>query len=331
MRVFLTGATGLVGSHVAERLRDEGHDVMALVRAGSDTGFLESIGAELHVGDITEAESMTGAMAGCDGLVHSAAVVVGRVPWERYLELNVKATERVLEAAAAAGLRRAVHVSSVAVYGGAGVMRRAPVTEDTPLDLPLSDTEFYARSKRLAEEAAWRFQREGRLEVVVARPALVYGERDRVAVPRLVRALSFPVVPLVGGGRSRLPMVYAGNAASAIVRMLLSARAPGRAYNLATDFPITQRDIFHLFSKQLGRRPLFVWVPYKAMLSLAWMFERITQAVSNRPPFVNRRNVSFIGGGNPFDSSRAREELAWKPEVSHEEGVRRAVDWYLAS
>ncbi len=325
MRVFITGASGLLGSHVAERLRSEGQDVVALVRQTSDTSFLDSIGVKLREAPLTDVDALAGAIADSDAVVHAAAIVVADATWQTYREVNVGGTMAVLEAAVRAGARRVVHVSSVAVYGGAEVAGLAPVTEDMPLDLPLADGEFYARSKRLAEEAAWRFQREGSLEVSVVRPALMYGERDRVAIPRLLRVLNSPLVPLVGGGQSELPLVHAANVADAIFLALTSERAAGEAFNLATDFPITQRQLFELLARQLGKRPVFVPVPYIAVYGLAAAVESLTRLLSDRPPFLNRRNVSFMGAGNPFDSSRAREVLGWKPRLGHEEGVQRSL------
>ncbi len=329
MKVFLTGGTGLVGSHVAERLVREGHAVRALVRAGADDGFLRSLGVEICSGDVARAETLRPALLGCDALVHAAAIVVSGAPWEDYRRVNVTGTENVLSAAAEQGVGRAVHVSTVAVYGGAEVARRGRVDEDAPRDRPLPPGEFYARTKRQAEDVAWRFQREGRLQISVVRPDVIYGERDRVVIPRLARFLSSPLVFTIGLGRKQLPLVYAGNVAQGILLALTSDRAPGRAYNLADDFPITQREFFSLVAENLDLRRTFVPVPYAFAYGLAWGVEQLARLQhGGRPPVMSRRNVAFLGRGNPFVSERARTELGWEPEVGHEQGVRRAVGWY---
>ncbi len=297
MKVFLTGGTGLVGSHVAERLLGEGHDVRALVRATGDASHLREVGAQLKEGDITRPESLAGALQGCEALVHAAAAVTVEAAWEVYREVNVEGTENVLRAAVEQGVRRAVHVSTVAVYGG-------------------------------AEEVAWRFHREGQLELSIVRPDVVYGERDRAALPRLARYASLPVVFTVGDGLSELPLVYAGNVAKGIVRALSSSHAAGRVYNLATDFPISQRELFELLAEELGRRPRFVPLPVGLATGAAWGIERLARLRGLQRPVVSRRHIAFMGRGNPFVSERAREELPWEPEVGHAEGVRRAVEWY---
>lgn len=330
MRILITGATGLLGSHVAERLRTAGADVVALVRNRSDTRHLESIGVELRRGDLTRPESLRSAVRGCTGLVHSAAIIVAGVPWDEYRRVNARATADLLRAAAAAGVARAVHISSVAVYGGAEVAHRAPVDEDDPLDIEQAEGEFYARSKRQADAIAREFQRRGDLEVAVLRPALLYGERDRVVIPRLMKLFKLPVVPLVGRGEAELPLAYAGNAADAVRLALEHSRAAGGTFNLASDFPITQRRLFSLLAWELGRRRLFAPIPRALLAGLARTLEATTGLFTDRPPFLNRRNVSFMGAGNPFDSSRARDLLGWEPRVPHEEAVARSVRWFLS-
>ncbi len=268
-------------------------------------------------------------MRDCEWLVHSAAAVTIDASWEVYHRVNVDGTANVLSAAAGQGVRRALHVSTVAVYGGAEVARRHRVDESTPTDSPLKPEEFYGRSKRGAEEVARRFQREGTLDVTVVRPDVVYGERDRAALPRLARYASLPVVLLVGDGRSELPLVYAGNVAEGIVRALASPRASGRTYNLTNDFPVTQRQFFELLAGNLGRRPRFVPIPVAVATGLAGGVEALTRLRGRRRPVVSRRHIAFMGHGNPFVSERAKGELGWEPEVGHPEGVRRAIEWYL--
>src|SRR5690606_9031764 len=117
MRVFLTGGTGLVGSYVASRLREQGHEVVALVRRESDARLLEPSGAARVEGDVCgPVERLAAAMAGCDAVVHAAALVFTRGGSAAFGRVNVEGTERVL------------HVSSIAVYGRQG--DRAVLGED---------------------------------------------------------------------------------------------------------------------------------------------------------------------------------------------------------
>lgn len=172
MRVFLTGGTGLIGSHIAERLRARGDEVVALRREDSDTRFLEQHGCTVVRGDVRDPhDELAVHMAGCDALVH------GSESWPRVRAVNVEGTTHVLRAVSAAGVPAAVYLSSVAVYGRTW----GPVDEDTPIDSPLRPGDLYARSKREAEAAAHREAKStlGGVRLTILRLAAVYGERDR--------------------------------------------------------------------------------------------------------------------------------------------------------
>lgn len=330
MRVFLTGGTGLIGSHVAGALLECGHTVRALVREGSDDRYLRGLGAEIRSGDVTHPNSLQDALVGCDAIVHAAALVVSEADAERYRAVNVIGTRNVLETAARQTVSRAVHVSSVAVYGGAGALRDGAIDESAPRDTPLPAGEVYARSKREAEEVVWELERSGRLEVVVVRPDVVYGERDRAVIPRVVRFVRSPLAFTIRSGRRELPVVYAGNVADGIVRALEAPDAAGRAYNLTTDFPITQREFFEGIARELGQTPRFLPIPYSVAYGLAWAAEFVAALRGGPAPALTRRRVAFFRAGNPYVSRRARDELGWQPRVPHVEGIRRAVRWYLA-
>ena len=183
MTVLVTGGSGLVGSHVIEALRSRGTSVRALVRPASRAA-VERLGADAVPGDVTDPAAWRAAALGVRGIVHAAAVVQRRCSWERYLAVNVEGTRLATLAADTAGARL-VHISSVAVYGGSGAYGIDPERrgEDSPF-LPIVESDFYARSKRMAE-ALVREAAGGGLSTVALRPNVVYGERDRLFTPRL--------------------------------------------------------------------------------------------------------------------------------------------------
>ncbi|MGK7312074.1 MAG: NAD-dependent epimerase/dehydratase family protein, partial [Candidatus Longimicrobiales bacterium M2_2A_002] len=255
MRIFLTGGTGFIGSHVAERLRGRGHSVVALVRETSDTGQLESLGCDMVVGDVmAPAGELAGLMRGADAVVHAAAKVFESGGRDAYIRLNVAGTENVLRAAGRAA-PRVVHLSSVAVYAGLSMDR--PLTEDRWTDADPRRQAPYAASKHLSERAAWRLHDQGAIRLTTVRPSVVYGERDRAATPVIVGFVGRKIVPLVGGGRTTLPLVYADNVARGVVEALLRDSAIGRAYNLARDLPITGRELVDRVADALDLSP---WV-----------------------------------------------------------------------
>src|SRR4051812_36588120 len=148
---LVTGATGLVGHHVVERLRREGWHVRAFVRDAARAGALSRAGVELATGDTLEPSGFARAARGCDVVFHTAAAVTTGGGWEAFRRPNVEGTRNAI-AAAALAKARLVHVSSVAVYGGTERYRAGGgrTDEDTPL-ADLSPDAFYARSKRESE------------------------------------------------------------------------------------------------------------------------------------------------------------------------------------
>ncbi|MFP4624539.1 MAG: NAD-dependent epimerase/dehydratase family protein, partial [Gemmatimonadota bacterium] len=324
--VFLTGGTGVIGSHVAERLRRRGDAVVALVRPSSDARHLEALGCELAVGDLADPpEALAARVRGADAVVHAAAKVFQAGSRAEYLRVNVEGTERMLAAAARAG-PRFVHLSSVAVY--AGLPMDAPLTEDRWTEADPARQNRYAASKHLSERAAWRAHEAGDVRLTTVRPSVVYGERDRSATPVLVRYASLPIVPLVDGGRHTLPVVYAGNVARGVVAALDRPDSVGRAYNLALDAPVTGRELAELIARGLGRRLRTVSVPATPLRSLATAIDAAARAIPGlRPPDL-RRAARSLAVDNPYDSARARLELGWSGLVPHAEGVRRTMAWW---
>lgn len=326
MRVYLTGGTGLVGSHVAERLRARGDDVVALVRPSSDVAHLVSVGAGLVEGDLLDA---AGAHAGrakeCDAVVHAGAVVFTRAPAETFRRVNVEGTASVLSGAAAAGVRRVVHVSSIAVYGGEA--RRAPLREESWLADEIPPSAAYARSKRGAERTAWALAATAGLELTTVRPGVIYGERDRAFAPILAKLVRMPLLPLPGGGTARLAVVYAGSVAAGILATLDRPAAVGRAFNMAADTNVSVRELVERFAAALGRGPRLVTVPGRPIRVVAEGLEALMRVFAGAHAPRLSRGVRRLLEDHPYDDSRAREELGWGAEVPLEEAVRRTAAW----
>lgn len=325
MRIYLTGGTGLVGSHVAEQLRARGDEVVCLQRPTSDTSFLDDIGCVVVEGNVRdEIDTLAEAMEGCDAVVHGAALVYAGSTWPRIRAVNVQGTEHVLRAAARAGLRRAVHLSSIAVYGTPE--EGETVDEESPMDTPIPPGDLYARSKRESEAVARAVAEEERLDVTILRPAVVYGERDRMLAPRLAGLARSPVVPLLGSGENTLPVVYAGNVADAVITALDADRAGG-VYNVAQDRPLTQQELVCGLMKALGRSPRVVRVPAPAVAAVARLCESLGLAVPGAGDLSVARVARLSLQDNPYRSERIRRELGWAPPFTHEEGLARTAAW----
>jgi UDP-glucose 4-epimerase len=263
-------------------------------------------------------------MAGCDAVVHAAASVYAKLPWDRLHELNVGGTGRVFLGAVGAGVLRGVHISSVAVYSGLS----GPVDEDTAESSVAAPRGAYGRSKREAEEAVRHVARESELRVALLRPPVVYGERDRLFTPRLARVLRLPVHPILGGGRTPMPTVYAGNLAAA-VRSALSADFQGgtRAFNVSGDHPAGQRALLGGLARHLGLPFRPVGIPGFLVRGGARLGDIFGRRVPGLADLRFRRVAEVAMGPDPYRSERARSELGWEPPFSLEEALARTAGW----
>jgi nucleoside-diphosphate-sugar epimerase len=325
---LVTGATGLVGSHIVERLLADGWNVRGLARTRPPATEFGSRGLEWRIGDVGDARAFSDAAAGCDAIFHCVAVITSSRAWEDYRRVNVGGTENAIAAAAASGARL-LHLSSVAVYGGARYRSAGLKTdEDTPLDPPAVRA-FYARSKRESEELVMAAHRSNRIWATAVRPCVIYGPRDRQFVPRIARALRFGYAPVVAGGRSILSVVHAANVADGAVRAVLSASAGGRAYNLANDEPVSVAEFFRLAGDGLQRGIRLVNVPLGAARVLSGAAHVGAVLAGGRMSGFSRVALNFVTRDNPFSSDRARRELGWTVRVHPQEGVPEAFRWWM--
>jgi 2-alkyl-3-oxoalkanoate reductase len=321
--LFLTGATGLVGSHVAALFRERGWNIRAFVRPRADLRFLEGLGCEFVLGDLLRPETLRGAARDCDAMLHAAALVAAPAVWEGYRRVNVEGTSLVLEECLRSGCPRFLHVSSVAVYGPPGAHPSLPIDEDAAVDLPLEPRAHYERSKRMAESIVQRASETG---WTILRPAVVMGERDRNFTPRIAELAGHRLLPTVGRGDNPIPVVYAGNVAEACWLALTRPEARCRIYNVGDDGELTQRQ---LLSEAAPEGALLVPLPRRVLEAfVAGMGRMATGGPDSRAPLLTPRRMWFAGRPNPFQSARIREELGWRPALPALEGWRRALAWH---
>lgn len=319
--IYLTGGTGLLGLHIIDELRDQGERVVALARSDHAAATLSRRGAEPREGEVTDRVGWERLVDG-RAIVHAAAVIAGPAHWSEYERVNVGGTRLAVETA----LRLAVpliHISSVAVYGdGAGDRAPGTVAEDHPTG-SRSGGEYYARSKRLAEDAVQEGMARG-LRAVLLRPCVVYGEGDRLFLPNVVRFARLGLFPLVGSGTEPLAIVEARNVAAAVTAALRCRDGWGRAYNIANDDEITGEDFVAALAEGLGRRIRSIRIPVPLAATLAGGADLLRSLGRSRAPGF-RSAVRFLRGGNPFTSDAARARLGWRPRRRHREILPRVV------
>ena len=178
---LVTGATGLLGSHIVEQLVKRGRPVRALVRRNSDTSWLQTQGVELAYGDVTDKASLGKAVQGVDCVYHAAARVGDWGPWEEFVEISINGTRNVLDVVRDAKIKRLVHISSLSAYGHPNQEGQV-VDESAPLGVNVNKWSYYTRAKVEAEKMAMDYFRKYNLPVTIVRPSWMYGPRDRATL-----------------------------------------------------------------------------------------------------------------------------------------------------
>ncbi len=326
---LITGATGLLGSHIAEQLVAAGQRVRVLVRGNSDTKFMDSLGVEKVPGDVTDAASLAAAFDGVERVYHAAAQVGDWGPWERYVAVTIQGTANMLAAAKKARVKRFLQVSSISAYGhpdGAGLV----LDETAPLGVSLHKWSYYSRAKVEAEKLAWAAHNAGDVPVTVVKPSWLYGPRDRASMPRLIRAIRAGKAKLIGDGTNRLNLTHAANEAEGCILAATTEKALGQNYNLSNDGVITQGEYFNAIAAAIGAKPVTRTVPYKVARTAAFVFELFGHLFAcKKPPLVTRYAVWLMGRRCFFSCEKARRELNWQPRIGYEKGIAEAVAWCL--
>jgi nucleoside-diphosphate-sugar epimerase len=327
---LITGATGLLGSHIAERLVAQGDRVRTLVRPTSDTAYLESLGVELVTGDLTDTAACTRAVEGVDIVYHSAAKVGDWGPWPEFQSGVIDATANLARAAAKARVERFLHISSTSAYGHPEEGGE-PIDESATLGQNLwRFWDYYTQSKVEAERVLWGLAEARGLRLTVIRPSWLYGERDRTTTARLVTRLQQRSVRLVGPGDNPMSAVYAGVVADAAILAVRDPGSVGEAYNITDQGRITQRDYLNLFAEACGAPTVTRRLPCGLVWSAATLLEahgRFTHRA--RPPLISRYAAWLMGRRLSYSTNKARTRLGWSPALSYRESIARTVQWYL--
>ena len=324
---LITGGTGMLGSHIAERLVSRGHRVRALVRAGSDHGFLKKLGVELLTGNLTEPADCVRAVAGVETVYHSAAKVGDWGPWQEFQTGCIDATRNLAEAAARAKVRRFLHVSSTSAYGHPAE-GGPPIDETAPMGQNMWVWDAYTRSKVESEKILWGLVESQGLSLTVIRPSWLYGERDRTTTARLVERLRGRKVLLIGKGNNPLSAVYVGIVADAAILAANDPGSVGEAYNITNQGPITQREFLNLMAEACAAPPVQRKVPFRVAYNLAFLMETKGRLIrQSRPPWVTRYATWLMGRELVYSTEKARTRLGWTPGLTYRESIFRTVQW----
>lgn len=315
MRALITGAGGFVGRQMVRHLAGQGHTPRALLRRGLLAAGGSGSRIERVRGDVTDPASLRAAAAGCELIFHCAW---GGTTLDDARRVNVDGTRHVIEAAADAGVRRVVHLSTMAVHG-----RSLPpiLTEDAPL---CTSGDPYGVSKAEGERIAFARGRELGVEVVALRPTLVYGPAAPLWLLAYFERVRSGQVLLIDGGRGLANLVYIDDLIAAMWR---AAAAPvaGEAFLVSGAQPITWRDYLGYFAEMCGKAVPPMVPAWRARLAMHWL--RVYATLTNRPRRLQAMDIALMTQRTPVSIDKARRLLAYTPSVDVAQGMLRCERW----
>ena len=315
--IFVTGGTGFLGGALVKRLSDDGHQVRVLARDPARAGYIRDLpGVEIIPGEMTESRSLTNALSGCDLVFHVAAATNGSLAHQRHA--NIEGTRCVVTAAAAQGIHRFVHVSTIAVYG---YSQQGIITEADPMT---PGDEPYSTTKAEAERVVQQIADANRMPYSVIRPAMIYGPRSGMWTEKVFRLATLRPTPWIGDGGGSAYPIYVDDV---IDLMLVLARHPaavGETFNCAPDPSPTWQDFLGGYARLKGYRA-WLGIPFGVVYPVTRLISALAPSQTELKEAAHV--INMLQQSKTYSMAKARDRLGWSPQVALDDGIARSAAW----
>jgi nucleoside-diphosphate-sugar epimerase len=320
---LLTGINGFIGSHVAERLVNDGHKVRGIVRKSSDLKRLKGLTVELLQGNITNKQSIEDALKDIDIVIHIAGLASDWGTYRDFFEVNVEGTRNVAMASRDHNVKRFVYMSSAAIFG---FQNCRYVSEESPLP----DTIFnYCQTKKQAEQWLLEFSASNEMELVILRPGNVFGPYDHTFIEQYLDTLLERKMIYIDKGKHWTCPIYVTNLSDAVVRACFEPKAAGEAIILTDGYEIDWKMFTGKLATELGIKPPKWSVPFHLAYFMAFLMEVLYKVLRIKSaPLLTRYRISNGGRDYHFSIEKAISVLQFKPAIALDEAIRQTVSWY---
>jgi dihydroflavonol-4-reductase len=323
MRISVTGATGFIGSYLASFLAGSGYDVIATGRAATPIEAarrdrLSKAGVRIEEGSLLDPGVAAKVVAGCDAVIHLAAAQhEGNVPDAYYHDVNVVGTERLIDAAANAGVRRFVYGSTIGVYGEA-------VQGELDENSPTQPENIYTRTKLQAEQVVSGYS--SRLEICIARISETYGPDD-FRLLKLFKAIDRGTFVMIGSGLNVRQVIYVDDLAKVLLRAAEHPAAVNQTFVFCGADVMTTNAMVEQIAAALGRRSRRLRIPVWPFRAAAFVLEGTLRPLGIQPPLTQRR-LDFFTKSFLFSTAKYRALLDFSPRIPFDVGSSRTAEWY---
>lgn len=319
-KTLVTGATGFTGRNLCRRLVQNGEDVVAFVRSGSNYKELRELGVECRIVDITNGLSINDHFSNITRVYHFAAAYrTEHSSPNEFKKVNVDATRNLLQAAKAANVRRFIHCSTVGVQGE---IKNPPASED----YRFQPGDHYQESKLEGELLAREYFSAG-LPGVVVRPVGIYGPGDTRFL-KLFRPINRGYFIMIGSGNSLYHMTYIDDLIDGILLCGKKPEALGNIFTIAGERYSTLRELVHLIADVLKKPRPYLKIPYLPVYWASVLCDKICRPIGINPPIYPRR-VEFFKLDRAFSIENAKKKLGYRPKVNLLQGIEKTAEWYL--
>ena len=320
--LLVTGATGLVGSHVVEQAAQRGWRVRALVRPSADVNFLSRLNVELVHGDLDQPDSLKSACDGVTIVIHCAAKVGDWGRTEEYRRINVTGTQTLMEAALATKtLKRWVQISSLGVYEGKDHYGTDEATAPCTTGI-----DGYTLTKVESELLVCDYIRDRKLPAVVLRPGFIYGPRDRTVLPKLTERLRSGKFAFLGSPDKLMNNTFVGNLCEAIWLAIERDNIVGEVFNIRDPRAVTKREFIDTVCDAAGiTRPTKI-VPLPIAKFLAKAMETTWKLLGKKDaPLLNNARIKFLGLNLDYCIDKAVRQLGYAPSADFRDAMPLSI------
>ena len=324
LKVFVTGGTGFIGSHIIERLEKEYNpaEIGLLVRRKEKVQDLTSKGMAIYEGDITNLHNLFNIINDFNPqfVIHAAAIADDWAPLSELMKVNAEGTSNIIEAMVnSQSNNHLIHISSSGVY---------PRIEGVQIseEMRYGPQGNYHKSKVAAEEYIKQALLTKRIKATILRPPNVMGPRDTTQMTKIVKAIQNNKFPFIRKGRALQTWVDVEDLTHAIILIIKNPdMANGKIYNLKS-FEISVKELYDQIVTFLNLENSPKEYPYRLAYSVGYINE-IFSKITRKKPTLNRYRIIKFAKDRLFDDSKIRDELGYTPRFSAKESIKRTLEW----